>query len=168
MLDSFWSRASSTVNGNALKTRLQIEMSELVGLEGPFDQLGTLPLHDHCGYEVAVGMAIYSRRPGRYSKDHLQFDTVRQFRSTYSNFIRASALANKRTLALGDFDGNYHRLVEDPCGSLWFKKFMEGLRFRMGQLWRPNKALSTVLIKLILEYAQNRIDDQSDTIETHR
>lgn len=78
-------------------------MSELVGLEGPFDQFGVLPLHVHCGYEVAVGMVIYSKRSGVYCKDHLQFDTVRQFRSTYSNFIRASALTNEKNFSIRRF-----------------------------------------------------------------
>ena len=69
--DAFGSRSESTVSTLARNVRMQISMSEQVGLQELFEQTTALPLHDHCGYEVAAGMLLYSTRPGRYSKDHL-------------------------------------------------------------------------------------------------
>jgi hypothetical protein len=150
-LDAFWSSATSTVNGNKDKLVLGLRLSRLVGLDAPYIHEGPLPSHDHCGYEVAIQMLIYSKRPGKYSKTHLQFETIRKLRSSYSNQVRASPQSNVESMSLGDIKGNYQRLTNDPCGSFWFYRFMKGLKSRMGQEWRPNKGMST---KLYLKCSQ--------------
>jgi hypothetical protein len=66
-LDAFWSSASATVNGNRDRLVAGLRLSELVGLQGPYVHEGPLPDHDHCGYEVAVQMLLYSKRPGKRS-----------------------------------------------------------------------------------------------------
>jgi hypothetical protein len=156
-LDAFWSSATATVNGNRDKLAMGIEMSGLVGLAGPYLHEGPLPGFDHCGYEVAVQMLLYSKRPGKYSKSHLQFDTIRKLRSAYSNQIRASPQSNLEATSLGDAKGNYQRFSKDPCGSFWFFRFMPGMKSRMGQDWRPNKGLSIGLYLRVLEEAELRI-----------
>ena len=167
ILDSFWSRAESTVAALARNIRMQITMSEQVGLLGPFEQTSTLPLYDHCGYEVAIGMLLYSTRPGRYSNTHLQFDTVRKLRSSFSDFIRASPDSNFSTLAMGDSKGNYQRLVSDPCASFWFKRFIEGMRNRMGQLIKPNRALAHPLIIKLIKCIELRSNTEPYQEERH-
>jgi len=151
-LDCFWSREPQTVKQNTRRVEQQIKFSNLVGLSSPFKFTTCLPDFDHCGYEVAVAILLYSRKPGKYSQTHIQFDTIRHLRSSYSNFIRASPQSNSTTMSMGDFKGNYQRLVNDDCGSLFFKKFMEGLKKRMGQDWRPNVAIATpLMIRLLIE-----------------
>jgi hypothetical protein len=54
-------------------------------------------------------------------------------------------------MALGDQKGKYLRFATDPCSSFWFYRFLEGARTRMGQDWRPNKAISIELLLLMLE-----------------
>ena len=161
-LDCFWSRETQSVVRNARRAEIQLEMSSLVGLEGPYVHRDRLPEFDHCGYEVAIGMLLHSRRPGRHSKSYTQFDTIRHLRSTYSNFVRASPRANGTSMSLGDFKGNYQRLVTDECGSMFFKRFVEGLKRRMGQDWRPNTALSTDLLLEILNKIEIEIEDSND------
>jgi hypothetical protein len=51
----------------------------------------------------------------------------------------------------GCSEGKYQRFSTDPCSSFWFYHFIEGVRLRMGQDWRPNKAISVKLLVLILE-----------------
>ena len=146
VLDAFWSRESSTVKGNVRKAKRMIEMANTVGLPGPF-RVSSPPLpFDHCGYQVAIIILLQSRKPGKYSTSYTQYDTIRSYRSTYSNFIRASSRNNNITQSLGDFNGNYQRIVEDECASLFFKRFMDGLRCRMGQVVKPNLALSIPLL----------------------
>ena len=166
-LDSFWSRSESTVNALARNIRMQLTMSEKVGLQGPFQQILGLPMHDHFGYEVAISILLYSERPGKYSKDHLQYDTIRKLRSSYSDFVRSSSAVNQVTLSMSDFSGNYQRLVTDPCGSLWFKRFMEGLRNRMGQLIKPNRALSHKLILELLKFVDVRFVSEIHQEDSH-
>jgi hypothetical protein len=43
-----------------------MEMSVLLGLEGPYQQKEKLPTFDHCGYEVALQMILSFTRPGKY------------------------------------------------------------------------------------------------------
>ena len=160
-LDAMWSRTTNIVVGNRDRIRLGLRLSDQVGLEGPYEHFGPLPFKDHCGYEVAIQMVLHSRLPGRYSKDHTQFDTIRQLRTAYSNQVKAAPQANWNTLAIGDSKGRYQRLGQDPCGSFWFYRFNIGLKNRMGQDWRPNRALSTKLLLKISSKAneKSRISD---------
>ena len=80
-LDAFWSSATATVHGNKDKLDLGIHLSKLVGLRGPYIHEGPFPDYDHCGYEVAVQILLYSKREGRTTKSHLQFDTIRKVRT---------------------------------------------------------------------------------------
>jgi len=166
-LDACWSRETQTVTQNARRARKQIEMCKLVGLDGPFVQIGDLPDYDYCGYEVAISILLYSRKPGRYDKNYTQYDTIRHFRSTYSNYLQASPHANFQTLSMGDFNGNYSRLVPDECESLFFKRFMEGLKKRMGQDWRPNIDLSISLIVKLLQKAELEMENTDTPQDAH-
>jgi hypothetical protein len=53
-LEAFWSRASSTAAGNRDKIKQGLNLSRLVGLEGPYVHFGSMPATDTFGYEVAV------------------------------------------------------------------------------------------------------------------
>ena len=77
-LDAIWSSATVTVIGNKDKINMSLKLSALVGLQGPYRHEGPFPAYDHCVYEVAVQMLLYSKRKGRTSKSHLQFDTIRK------------------------------------------------------------------------------------------
>ena len=167
ILDAFWSRSSGTVTGYSRKATQMVEFSALVGLQGPFTVSAPLPDYDHCGYEVAVEMLLYSRRPGRHS-NHMQFDTVRSFRTVFSNFIRSAPQSNTNPWSLGDPSGRYLRFGADPCGSLWFTRFMEGMKSRMGQIWLPNRAMSDDLREEFFKQVQRRIEAQTNVEERHR
>jgi hypothetical protein len=86
-LDALWSTASATVHGNKDKIDMGLRLSGLVGLQGPYIHEGPLPDYDHCGYEVAAQVLLYSKREGRTVKDHVQFDTIRKVRTVYSNQV---------------------------------------------------------------------------------
>jgi hypothetical protein len=167
-LDAFWSRAKSTVLTNRDKVAFAIRMSAAGGLLGPYESDGPLPEEDHCGYEVAFEMLLHSRRPGSYSDSYTQFDTIRKLRTAFSNHCRASAKANRISMALGDQKGRYLRFATDPCSSFWFYRFIEGARNRMGQDWRPNKAISIELLLLLLESADLKIRESVSLQEKNR
>jgi hypothetical protein len=133
-------------------------MSSLVGLQGPYESDDALP-EAHCGYKVAIEMSLHSRCPGSYSDGYTQFDTVQKLRSAFSNHCRASAQANRISLALEDQKGKYQRFATDSCSSFWFYHFVEGARNRMGQDWRPNKAIPVELLLLLLESTELKIQE---------
>jgi hypothetical protein len=157
-LDAFWSRASSTVIANGDRVRSALVLSESVGLQGPYESDGRLPQYDHCGYEVAIQMLLASQKPGKYSHQYSQWDTIRKIRTVYSNQYKSSVSFNSVVVALGDDRGQAQRLVNDKCASLWFSRFFTGCRRRMGQDWRPNKAMSTDLIVQMLKVVATRIE----------
>jgi hypothetical protein len=164
-LDAFWSRATSTVLGNRDRIRMGITLSEQVGLAGPYIHQGCMPERDEFGYEVAIQMVLASRHGGRHSSEYTQFDTIRKFRTAYSNQVRASPQANVNQITLGDDKGKVQRFVKDGCSSYWFSRFILGCKNRMGQDWRPNKALSTQLLKLVISVVERKIDDSSSRQE---
>ena len=94
ILDSFWSRGSSTIEGYVRLARLQLNLSDQLGLEGPFSLKSPMPTHDHCGYELAISMVLYSTRPGRHDRNYTQFDTICKLQTVYGNFIRAHGSSN--------------------------------------------------------------------------
>jgi hypothetical protein len=128
-LDAFWSGAEYTVKGNRDKLADKLSLSNLVGLHGPCLHDGPYPDHDHCEYEVAIDMLLMSRRPGRNSKSHLQFDTIQKLQSAYGNQVRSSPQSTCMVMALGDQKGRYLRFATGPCTLMWFHRFLEGCRY---------------------------------------
>ena len=97
---------------------------------------------------------------GRYHKDHKQFDSIRKIRSTYSNFIRTttSTVVGHLPLTLLDNDGKSSlRIGSDESGSLWFARFTEGCKRRMGQDWRPDQAITPELMIALLDHLEHLI-----------
>jgi hypothetical protein len=62
-LDAFWSRARSTVEANTAKVREGLRISAKLGLLGPYFNPGPLPLHDDCGYQVALQIVVSFLEP---------------------------------------------------------------------------------------------------------
>ena len=167
-LDAFWSRATTTVNANRALVKQQIVLSESLGLEGPFQDYGPTPEFDHCGREVALAMLLKSRwTTGKNSKTHLQFNTVRRFRSSYGNYVRASTLTAQYNLSMVDSKGKYSHINRDPCGSLWFQRFILGMSHRMGQVSFPNLAMSPQLLLEFFREIERRIADSTSREDHH-
>jgi hypothetical protein len=158
-LDAFWSGATSTVMTNARLIDESADLAKLVGIDPPLVPMGPLPAGDHCGCGMAALILLKSRRPGKHHSSHQQRETIRKFRTAYGNQIRAGAVANSSTFSVGDAEGeHYSRVCEDPCASLWFQRFMMGCRRRMGQDWRPDRAISNKMLHFILTKVELRLD----------
>ena len=164
-LDAFWARARSTVKENSNRIKQSLKFSQTLGLTGPYEHKGPYPLHDHCGYEVALVTLMHSRRPGKNDKRHTQFDTIRKLRTSYSSQIKAAPQSNMKHIALADTRGKHIRLVQDKCSSLWFNRFMTGVKARMGSTWKPNKALSHALILLVISKVEEKIVISEESTE---
>ena len=168
-LDAFWSRSGSTVNGQASLIKKGISLARSVGMEPPYHEPGPLPLFDHCGYVVAVQVLLKSREAGRYHSSHQQWDTIRRLIVAYRNQIRAGGVANSSSLSVGESDGKkYSRICEDPCSSLWFARFTAGCKRRMGQDWRPDRAITPQLMKFLMEKIESRLERQGTDPEYRR
>lgn len=138
-LDVFWSRARGTVEGNCRKAKQMQSLADSLNLPGPFVTREIMPLYDHCGYQIAVIMLKYSLSTTGKNDTYIQFDTVRKLRAVYSNFVRVQPESVGVPIVLAGEKGQYQRLNNDICGSLWFTRFIEGMKKRMGQVTKSNK-----------------------------
>jgi hypothetical protein len=170
ILDAFWSRARSTVEDQARKVRHLVQLAQQVGMPNPgFENPGPLPAGDHCGYRVAFLSVLDSLQPGRYSEKHKQWDTVRRVRTVYTNQARSAGTANSSHVGIGDQDGKeFRRVVNDPCTSLWFTRWAEGCKRRMGQDWRPNQAVDPELLKIMLKRIEAMVRGSEELEEIMR
>ena len=166
-LDAFWSRASSTVEANKRRVEKQLKLSATVGLSGPYTQQEGFPDFDHCGFEVAIGMLLYSRGSGKNSMTHTQFGTIRSLRSAFSNQVRASAISSIDNLSMSGPKGKYQKLSRDVCGSYWFSKFIEGISSRMGSVYKPNRAMSPKLLNAFFNEVHQRLSLQDNLEDLH-
>ena len=131
-LNTFWSRARKTVEENSRKARSMIELSQLMGMQGPFGHEGPYPSADDCGYEVASNILLYSRKKGHHNPSRTQFETIRKLRSVFGNQVRSTPGANANHLCMTNSKGKYSKLTNNKCESLFFQRFMAGCQARMG------------------------------------
>ena len=144
------------MSNNLRNAKRILKFSKQIGLKGPFKSNGPMPLFDHCGYEIAAAMVLYSTQSGRHCKDHLQFDTIRHLRSCFGNFERISANNIRSGLSVSNQKGGHGEIHQSLTGSIWFKRFFAGCRARMGQIHKPNLALSTSLIIVLLKILEEK------------
>lgn len=163
-LDAFWSREKRTVEGNFSAMKRACANSEMVGLSGGYPPPGPFPLMDICGYEVAIQMLLASKKPGKNAATYTQFDTIRTYRSTFFHSWQVSQASKGTLLATTDESGRYARLGSCPTQSLWFSKFLQGCRIRMGQLVIQDKAISIELLMAVLQVVTTRVAE-ADTLD---
>ncbi len=159
ILDSFWSRATSTVDNN----RRAVTKFEKIGTKLFTDQevlpeMGPFPLADNWGMKTAVIMLERSMDKGKYSAT-LQFDTTRKFRSAYSNCWGASVQSYTNVVMARDTLKTY--VSSCPTFSYWFERFMKGMHSRMGDDHRPDMAVTAEVMHALM----NRVN--VDYIEAH-
>jgi len=116
------------------------------------------------GHQVAVEMVMDSLKPGRYSKTHKQWDSIRHIRTSYANFGRVVDDLFHRHMALVSEMGSVHRPSTSPTASLWLERFAQGCKRRMGQDWRPDLPISAGLLKQIMWQAERRIRNENATV----
>ena len=158
-LDALWSKESSTVRRNLDGVRKIIYTSTSAGLVGPFKSFGPMPAFDHCGYEIAVDMVLSSRSAGRHSKEYLQFETIRKLRTAYGNFERVSSSKIASSLCIDGGGGEAKDIVNLATSSVWFRKFTTGCKARMGQVHKPNLALTTNVIVKLAALLEKRVKE---------
>jgi len=118
--------------------------------------MGPFPLDDSFGMGAAVVILQVSLNPGKYDK-HVQFGTIQKFRSAFSNVYHASAQGLEATVMAKDTK----KLIVTKCPTYgsWFEKFMKGCHKRMGEIVRPDRALSTSILIEILSLVNKEWND---------
>jgi hypothetical protein len=140
ILDSFWSRESSTVAFNLREARrMELKASDRLGMPSITPPMGPFPLSDECGMKAAIAMLDRSLDPGRYA-DQVQCGTFRKVRSTIANVIQAGVGGLEDSM--GACQRNKIWMTKAPTQKFWFSRFMEGLHKRVGEIRMPDKILT--------------------------
>jgi hypothetical protein len=110
--------------------------------------LGPFPLEDSFGMCAAIVILQVSLNPGKYNW-HVQFGTVRKFRSAFSNVYHASKEGLDAMVMAKDTQKM--TVTKCPTDGQWFEKFMKGCHKRMGEIVKPDRALSSIILLEILK-----------------
>ena len=165
-LDAFWSRATRTVVRNAQAAQAVLDQCTRLEMRPPFGDTGPLDPDDYCGYTVAVLMIDSSTAPGRYSPEYKQFETIRVIRTVVANQYSTTIQAVLDHLALANETGRNKMFISrSPLDTHWFTRWVVGCRKRMGEDWRPDRAISPELLQAVLKMFEKRIREASEVNE---
>jgi len=139
ILDSLWSRERSTVASNFRRVIALEKLGNTLGFQNIVPELGPFPLEDTVGMKLAMAMILKSLDPG-VNAATVQFDTVRQFRSAFSNAYGAGPLQLQVSL----FSSAHKKMhgTSSPSDSEWFARFSLGMENRLGRQLRQDLGIS--------------------------
>ena len=152
-LDAFWSRRPGTVSKSRLGFLYHRKTSELLGFI-PFPFAQPMPKDCNYGLEYAVTMLWKSLDKGRH-EERVKFATIRSIRTMASNVeIVFNAAQKSRSLVQS---GRSVRLESSlPADSEWLKRFLNGMRFRIGERLRQDLALTPEIIVEVLSICEEQ------------
>jgi hypothetical protein len=153
-LDALWSREPSTVLATLNGCRYGSSIARYLGFgDYLFPPMGPFPLQDTFGMGIAIVMLESSLRPGRYDS-HVQYRTIRKLRSAYFNVYHASLHGQNATVMAKET----RKLSVTTCPTYaeFFEWFMRGMHKRMGEIIKPDRALSLNILKEIMAYLEDQ------------
>ena len=112
-LDDFWNRKRLDVQHNTQLVLSCIKFLNLLGLEVPFEHNVPYPNRDHYGYEVVRNILLYSRKKGKYTESHNQFETIGKLRIVYGNHYILTPASNIEYSSMVDRKDNYTKITND-------------------------------------------------------
>jgi len=164
-LDGMWSREPGTVRSIRLNLVKLIKYCRELNVEPNLPELGPWPIGDKVGFQVALAQLRYSQEKGNNVSSHLQFDTIRKLRTSYSHVHEVSAAANNSyTHAFRTLVGKLFTNSNCPTQTRFFRKYMEGMLERMGKQTKSNMPLDYKILHLIMQ----QFDSELRNAETSR
>lgn len=144
-LDLMAGKAASTVKSHVGRIRETLKYCREIRRTPHFAPRGPMPLGDPLGMGLAVDMLMKSIRSKGRIKWHVQFDTMRAVRATFTKTWASSPLGATEGAT---FAGNSSRIrfTSCPSQSEWFGDYLTGAEDRMGfdttnQLYLPIKVV---------------------------
>ena len=157
-LDGMWSRSPSTIANVRYNFKRIMKLNIELGLDHSFQELGPWPVADKVGFQLALNQLKFSQRIGNNETTHLQFDTIRKLRTSFSHVHEVSALAHHSMIhSFRDLVGKSYTNSNCPTQTRLYKKFVVGMLYRMGRQTRPNIALDYKILHLILKQFESEI-----------
>jgi hypothetical protein len=159
-LDALWSLEPRTVNRTLVECKRGLDIAVTLGFKNKlFAPTGPYPVEDSFGVGAAIVILQVSLNPGKYDKN-VQFGTIRKFRSAFSNVYHASVQGQAAMVMAKDT--RKLTVTKCPTYGLWFEKFMRGCHKCMGDIIKPDRALSTAILLEILSILNSEWNEWPD------
>ena len=165
ILDSLWSRESSTVRSNLNRAWENEDLGDELSYYASTPQLGPYPLRDSFGMKTATIMIHKSSQPGRNAAT-VQYDTIRQLRTGYSNIYHASSW--QETISVMASDLKKLHITSCPTDDIWFGKFMLGMQKRLGRQIKQDCGLSIGVMHKVQELLEADWEESEGDVEARR
>jgi len=147
-LDAFWSREPGTVRSVLEEALRGLSIASQLGFaHSLFGPRGPFPVADSMGMGPAIVIVQRSLARGRYAET-CQYETIRKFRAASSN-IYNSSLAGQGNVVMAQ-DTRKLRVTACPTHSDFFERFNKGLHKRMGDVVRPDRAISHGIVMALM------------------
>lgn len=164
-MDGFWSREASTVRDHRRQAARVERTADKLGLGSMTPPMGPFPLEDSVGMRAALAVLDRSQdTSGKYGK-YVQPNTYRKAQTVITNVTRAGVTGLGETVAAHDAAKVY--ISEVGTHTLWFQRFMEGLKRRTGEVVRQDKAITIEVLQAVMENLEKRWEDATTLEERH-
>jgi len=157
-LDAMAGKATNTILTHRrnvkrmLRDAIEIRKTPSTLPRGPF------PLDDKVGMSLAVDELHYSITGRGRINDHVQFDTIRKLRSSYTKMWESSPRGVLEGASFAKGTGRV-RPTECPAQSDWFRDFSSGCEYRMGYETMADHGVPIMAIVDVLIYIRRDADN---------
>ena len=138
-LDVCWTREPRSVEVTRRDSKNIVGISQSLCLSNNLPKMGPFTLCDTQGMSLAICNSIRSLDKCRYQST-LQYESVRQLRSAYSNVWHTSKHTLTTSVMVQDIRKTY--ITSCPSYSLWLARFMTEIYKRIGDMVKQDKAVT--------------------------
>ena len=162
-MDGFWSRESGTVKDNRRQAARVERTADKLGLTSITPAMGPFPLTDSFGMRAALALLDRSQdKEGKYTK-YVQPNTYQKAQTAIHNVTRAGVTGLGESVAA---DGAAKVYISDVAThTMWFQRFMEGLKKRTGEIVRQDKAITIGVLHAVLNNLDKRWEEATTPAE---
>ncbi len=154
-LDAMTGKSKDTIKAHLGRIKRVLAVNAKYGKTPTFEPRGPLPPTDQLGMGVAMDMVMYSLEAVGRNEKTVQYETLRQIRSTATRNYDSSPLGISEMICFSSGKGKV-RPTRCPTQSEFFTNFSKGCEYRMGSESKANKSLS---IRVIVELLKRVICD---------
>jgi len=167
-LDIFWSREYRTVKSTVGSLKEIVRRAKEAGRPMPLDTMEPWPVSDREGMGMAIMMLEKSLEKGRNDGTYMQYDTCRKLRSAAFNVFSATTQGNSKRFAMKSKDGRVAHMFQGSTQSLLMERFALGMKSRMPQKSKRNKALVAEVVADLLNRMEEELVDPETSPERKR
>jgi hypothetical protein len=161
ILDAFWSRESSTVNGNRYNMVRLINTPKKIRMVQVLPLLGPKTLSDLAGMSCAVSFLNRTLDSGK-NEEFIQYHTARGVHTAFTNLWNVLIFGEDETIAVGG-KCKMHTTTSPAMGN-WYTRFDKGAQKRMGDLscqdasWTP-ELMTEIMIEFERDWSALMIEE---------